>query len=247
MTWPKVSIVTVCYNAEKVVERTIKSIIDQTYENIEFVVIDGLSKDGTISILNNYRPYISKLIIERDKSNYDAMNKGYRVSTGDYIWFMNAGDCIYSSDTLKKVMTIANNQDFIYGDAVIVSESGLKRPWHKKKPKADIISWKSFLYGMVICHQSMIVKKNLVSEFKLNPWKISSDLDWTIRLLKKCSSYLDTGFPLCRYLEGGISAQNRWLSVYERYKICTSHFGLIPALIAQFAILFNVFQKGRLD
>ena len=89
---PKISLVTVCKNSEKYIERTIRSIIDQNYENLEYIVIDGGSTDGTLDIINSYRNNISKFISEKDKGIYDAFNKGLKNYTGDIIGFVNSDD-----------------------------------------------------------------------------------------------------------------------------------------------------------
>src|ERR1044071_10024902 len=101
---PTVSIITVVYNGEKELEPTIQSVINQTYPHIEYIVIDGGSRDGTINIINKYRDKISYFISEADKGLYEAMNKGIRVVTGDNLWFMNAGDRVNANDTLEKII-----------------------------------------------------------------------------------------------------------------------------------------------
>lgn len=90
---PKFSIITVTYNAEKVLEDTIQSVISQTYHHIEYIIVDGASKDGTLSIINRYRSRIHTVVSEPDKGLYDAMNKGIALASGDYLCFLNAGDC----------------------------------------------------------------------------------------------------------------------------------------------------------
>ena len=99
----KVTVITVCYNAETGIEKTIQSVIGQTYQNIEYIIIDGGSKDHTLNIVNKYKDRISKVISEPDKGIYDAMNKGILAATGDWINFMNVGDSFFSPDTLSKV------------------------------------------------------------------------------------------------------------------------------------------------
>lgn len=100
---PKFSIITVTYNAEKVLEDTIQSVISQTYHHIEYIIVDGASKDGTISIINRYRPHIHTVVSEPDKGLYDAMNKGIALASGDYLCFLNAGDCFHEDDTLETI------------------------------------------------------------------------------------------------------------------------------------------------
>ncbi|KAA6309028.1 putative glycosyltransferase, partial [termite gut metagenome] len=97
---PKFSIITVTYNARKVLENTIRSVISQTYRNIEYIIIDGASEDDTLSFIGKYRPYIHILVSEPDGGLYEAMNKGIAYATGDYLCFLNAGDGFHAEDTL---------------------------------------------------------------------------------------------------------------------------------------------------
>lgn len=102
---PKFSIITVTYNAEKVLEDTIQSVISQTYHHIEYIIVDGASKDGTLSIINRYRSHIHTVVSEPDKGLYDAMNKGIALASGDYLCFLNAGDCFMRTILYNKWCT----------------------------------------------------------------------------------------------------------------------------------------------
>ena len=101
---PKFSIITVTYNAGKVLEDTIQSVVFQTYRNMEYIIVDGGSKDNTLEVAEKYRNHISQLISEPDKGLYDAMNKGIRLATGNYICFLNAGDELHENETLQKIV-----------------------------------------------------------------------------------------------------------------------------------------------
>ena len=101
---PKFSIITVTYNAAAVLEDTIQSIITQTYKNVEYIIVDGASTDGTLKIIERYRPHIHTVISEKDNGLYDAMNKGLALATGDYVCFLNAGDCLHEDDTLQNMV-----------------------------------------------------------------------------------------------------------------------------------------------
>ena len=116
---PKFSVITVTYNAEKVLEDTIQSVIAQTYHHVEYIIVDGASKDGTLSIIDRYRPRIHTVVSEPDKGLYDAMNKGIALASGDYLCFLNAGDCFHEDDTLQQMVhTINGNElpDVLYGE-----------------------------------------------------------------------------------------------------------------------------------
>lgn len=101
---PKFSIITVTYNAEAVLEDTIQSVISQTYHHVEYIIVDGASKDGTLSIIDRYKDRITRIVSEPDKGLYDAMNKGIRLATGDYLCFLNAGDSFHEDDTLQQMV-----------------------------------------------------------------------------------------------------------------------------------------------
>ena len=124
---PKFSIITVTYNAEAVLEDTIQSVISQTYHHVEYIIVDGASKDSTLSIIDRYRDRITRIVSEPDKGLYDAMNKGIRLATGDYLCFLNAGDSFHEDDTLQQmVRSISGNElpDVLYGETELVDKEG---------------------------------------------------------------------------------------------------------------------------
>lgn len=122
---PKISVITVCYNAENSIEKTIESVLNQNYSNIEYIIIDGKSTDNTKNILRKYRDKITKIISEPDSGLYDAMNKGLLLATGDYVNFMNAGDIFCDNNVIKDVIEKYNSSaDVIYGNAVVINPNG---------------------------------------------------------------------------------------------------------------------------
>ena len=143
---PKFSVITVTYNAEKVLEDTIQSVIAQTYHHVEYIIVDGASKDGTLSIIDRYRPRIHTVVSEPDKGLYDAINKGIALASGDYLCFLNAGDCFHEDDTLQQMVhTINGNElpDVLYGETAIVDE---KRHFQRMRRLSapEVLTWKSF-------------------------------------------------------------------------------------------------------
>lgn len=118
---PKITIVTVCYNTVNIIEETIQSVLEQNYPNIEYIIIDGGSKDGTLDIIKKYESHITKFISESDKGIYDAMNKGIALSTGEWINFMNAGDVFANESVIKDVFshTISGNIGLVYGNVLM--------------------------------------------------------------------------------------------------------------------------------
>lgn len=239
----KLSIITITYQAEKFLERTIQSILDQGHRSaIEYVVVDGASKDGTLALIEKYRSHIDQLISEKDQGIYDAMNKGLQVVNGEYVLFLNAGDTFVSKNTLDNIIAaLDKNPDILAGDAMFVNmegeEIGLRSVVTPHQIPAAL-TWKSFKKGMVICHQSFIVKRDIAPRFNLE-YQLSSDIDWEIKCLKLSQNTMLLPEPICRYLMGGASVQNLKKSWEERFLVMQSHFGLIPTLFAHAWIILR--------
>ncbi|HRE40269.1 MAG TPA: glycosyltransferase family 2 protein [Ignavibacteria bacterium] len=234
----KVSIITVTYNAGKFLQETINSIKNQTYKNIEYIIIDGKSKDDTLKIVEENKNVISNFISEKDNGIYDAMNKGLNMATGDYVWFINAGDEIYDDYTLEKTMNLSNDADAFYGDVLYINEEkeSLGTRTLKKPPK--VLSWKNFINGMVVSHQSIIVKKDLCIGF--NPdYKYCADLDWMIGSLKNCNKIINTEMILSKFLIGGFSKENIIPSNKERIKILKKYFSYTEILKSHIDLSFK--------
>lgn len=238
MSQPKVSIITVTYNAGDLLLNTLESIKSQTYKNIEYVIVDGKSTDNTIDIIKKNEKFISKWISETDKGLYDAMNKGVGLASGDYIWFINAGDEIYSKDTLEKIFADSKDADAYYGDVQYIDEDGkdLGTRTLKKPPKT--LSWDDFKNGMVVSHQSIILRKKYAAKYNLD-YKYCADLDWMIRSLKKCKTIVNTNLILSKFLIGGYSKENIIPSNKERFKILTKHFSLSKVLLSHIDLSFK--------
>ena len=183
---PKFSIITVTYNAGAVLEDTIQSVITQTYRNVEYIIVDGDSKDHTLDIINRYREHIHTLVSEPDKGLYDAMNKGIRLATGDYLCFLNAGDELHEDDTLQlMVHSITGTElpDVLYGETAIVDEEGHFLRMRRLSAPEDL-NWKSFKDGMLVCHQAFFPRRELAEPYDLR-YRFSADFDWCIRIMKK--------------------------------------------------------------
>ncbi len=229
---PKFSVITVTYNAEKVLEDTLQSVISQTYRHVEYIIVDGASKDGTIKIIDKYRERIHTVVSEPDKGLYDAMNKGIALATGDYLCFLNAGDSFHEDDTLQQMVhSIKGNElpDILYGETAIVDQQNhFLRMRRLSAP--EVLSWKSFKQGMLVCHQAFFAKRDLVEPYDLN-YRFSSDFDWCIRVMKKAQTLHNTHLTIIDYLEEGLTTQNHKASLRERFRIMTKHYGLVSTII----------------
>ena len=235
---PKLSVITIVYNNVKDIERTMLSVLNQSYPHIEYIIIDGASTDGTKKIIDQYRDQLAQYISEKDNGIYDAMNKGLSLATGDYLLFMNSGDEIYSTDTVKEVFAAAPGADIYYGETEMYDEG-----WHslgqRRHEAPETFNWKSFKHGMSISHQAIYVKRSLAGPYDLQ-YQYSADIDWIIRVAKKASSIINTHTYVAKYLTGGISKQKHIESLKERFRIFSKYYGLLPNLFNHLAIAFNL-------
>lgn len=229
---PKFTIITVTYNAEKVLEDTIQSVVSQTYKNIEYILVDGASTDKTLNIVNKYRNHLHTVISEPDKGLYDAMNKGIRLATGNYLCFLNAGDTFHKNDTLQQMIySIPPNElpDILYGETEIVDNEGhFVRMRRLSAPQK--LTWKSFRKGMLVCHQAFFVRHTLVEPYD-PAYRFSSDFDWCIRMMKKAHIIHNTHLILIDYLEEGVTTQNHKASLKERFRIMVKYYGWSSTII----------------
>lgn len=227
MKQPIISVITVVYNGANTLGQTISSVRAQTWPHIQYIIVDGGSKDATLSIIHENAAHISKWISEKDKGLYDAMNKGLAMATGDYVFFLNADDQFYANDVLEKMIQSAPDADVLYGDVMIINEAGTeiglrsKRTPHKL-PKS--LTWKSLKHGMVVSHQAFLVKRSIASLYDLQ-YKIASDIDWMISTLRKARYIYNTGLIVSRFRTGGTSKQRQQLAWKERYQILSNHYG----------------------
>ena len=243
---PKFSIITVTYNAEKVLEDTIQSVIFQTYRNVEYIIVDGASKDHTLDIVNKYHNRINKVISKPDKGLYDAMNKGIQLATGDYLCFLNAGDKFHDSETLQKVVHTLKGQelpDVIYGETAIVDEEGHFLHMRRLSTPAHL-NWKSFKQGMLVCHQAFFVNRELAINHLYDlQYRFSADFDWCIRIMKKAKCLHNTRLTLIDYLNEGMTTKNHKASLKERFCIMAKHYGLISTILHHGWFVIRLFYK----
>ena len=234
----KLSVITVTYNAEKTLERTLKSVQGQTYPHLEHLIVDGASHDGTVKLIRKYAEEKANLqnmgdeeqklrwISEPDRGLYDAMNKAIGIASGDYLCFLNAGDTFFAPNTVERMMHSLNAEnlpDILYGETAIVNDKGTFLHMRRlKAPKR--LTWKSFKQGMLVCHQAFIVKRELAEPYDLS-YRFSSDVDWCIRMMKKTSSIHNTRLTLINYLNEGMTTANRKASLKERYRIMAKYYG----------------------
>jgi glycosyltransferase involved in cell wall biosynthesis len=235
------TIITITYNAEQFLERTIQSILAQSDQNFEYIIIDGKSKDGTLAIAEKYKSRVNKLISEPDKGLYDAMNKGLKNATGDFVWFMNAGDEINDKDAVSRIaQSVTQETDVLYGDTFFVDNEGniqgLRSEITPHRLPKDL-KWQDMKLGMLVCHQAFIARKSIAPLYMEN--NLSADVDWEIECLKRANKVQYLDFVVSKYLTGGVSNQQLKRSLLDRYEVLKKHFGLVGSISAHVQILFR--------
>ena len=206
------SIITVVRNAFIELQTTIESIRYQTFEDFEYIVIDGNSTDGTKQLIHDNKDLIDIWISEKDRGVYDAMNKGLLLANGEYIIFMNAGDTFVNNDTLSNIRTYleATYADVVYGNNYLLFNDSYKK---LKYPNTMSKSWK----GMPFSHQAAFFKKEAVLTHPFETNSIISDYIQVTKLYDKGYLFMYIPLPICVYEVGGLSDKKRRQSIYERW------------------------------
>lgn len=247
MQKPLITIITVTFNAAGVIEKTMKSLKEQTFKDFEHLVIDGASTDSTLPLINQCALHQTRILSEPDKGLYDAMNKGLNLAKGEFILYLNAGDAFHSPVTLLHYYEKAlEGKDIIYGDTIIVDKAGNKiSDRHLKAP--ECLSPKSFAKGMTICHQAFMVKKDLTCPYDLS-YKFSADYDWCAKAIKKADSSkcVNLNEIVIDYLDNGLTDNNKKKSLKERFEIMRKHYGLPLTLFNHFTFIFRALKRGKI-
>lgn len=227
-----ISVITVCYNAEQTIERTLRSVAEQTYKSIEYIVIDGKSRDNTLALVGQYTPE-AHILSEPDRGIYDAMNKGLERARGEYVWFMNAGDAFFSKDTIADVVgqmqSLGQLPDIVYGDTMLIDSGGEHLGLRRLRPPRQL-SADSFKAGMLVCHQAFVCRRSLAPSYDLR-YRYSADVDWCIRAMYHAKSYLFIPQPIACYLSEGTTTKHRFASLGERFDVMRRHYGLPTTLL----------------
>jgi glycosyltransferase involved in cell wall biosynthesis len=235
---PTLSVITVVYNNAADIERTLLSVINQTYPNIEYIVIDGASTDGTLQIIEKYTNKIAKLISEPDKGIYDAMNKGLALATGDYVIFMNSADEFYSAETVANVFAAAPDADIYYGETEMIGANNENLGQRRHKAPENF-TWRDFKYGMSISHQAIYIKRSLVKSYDPK-YQLSADIDWILYAAKKAKTIVNVHQYVAKYKVGGMSKHKHRQSLMERFDIMKRYYGLVPTIFNHTIIALNL-------
>ena len=231
----KISIITVVYNSEKYIRRTIESIVGQDYPGVEYIVIDGKSKDTTMQIVNEYRDRIAVVVSEPDKGLYDAMNKGLRLATGSYVLYINSGDALSSPTLLSDIFNnVPADSDVIYGDTQITDEDGNILHNRRHRPPEQL-SWRDYKRGMLVCHQSFIAKRTLCDEYDTQ-YRYAADFDWCLNILLKSRVVTNYGKDISLFMDGGQTKRTIVPGLKERYRIMCKYYGKAKATFWNFIL-----------
>jgi len=247
-----ISIITVCYNSVDELPATIQNILTQSSKQFEYIIVDGASKDGTLEVIEqtelaiqngeylDVKPNQFKWISQPDKGLYDAMNKALELATGDFVWFINAGDKLFDSRSVQTVQDAYLSKpscDVLYSQALVIDENDqIIGERHKRAPIE--MNFRSLLNGLVVSHQAIVVKRSLAPQYNLK-YRISADYDWVCRILRR--SQLNVYIPgnIALFQTGGLSSQKRSQSWCERYSIMRVHFGWFKTIMAHILIILK--------
>lgn len=200
---PLITIVTIVFNGEKFLEKTIQSVINQTYDNVEYIIIDGGSTDGTLEVIKRYEHAIDYWVSEKDGGIYDAMNKGIALTSGQCINFMNAGDWLFKTETLQNIFTSLEGVDIAYGNHEVRYASGRKRLGQAGNIR-DM--WK----GSQFCHQAVFVNSQYQKANNFNMGtKIAADFEFFYSSKKNGAKFKHIPQTVCSLQAGGVSDKVR--------------------------------------
>ena len=256
----KFTIITCTYNAADVIKPTLDSILNQTWGQIEHLIIDGASKDDTVKVAEAYRQrsleeeteHDVRIISEPDRGLYDAMNKGIQRATGQYVLFLNAGDTFPSADTLELVAeSVGEGEEppaVLYGDTDVVDDEG-RFLRHRRLSPPRRLTWRSFMKGMLVCHQAFYARTDLT---KATPYdlhyRFSADVDWCIRIMRLARRrrlpMRNVGAVVVNFLDGGMTTTNHRASLKERFHVMAHHYGFVPTVIMHaWFVVRSLFKK----
>ncbi len=242
----RVSVITVCYNATDTIESTITSVLNQSYSNIQYIIIDGNSTDDTMDIVNKYANKISKIVSESDKGLYDAINKGIALADGEVIGILNADDVFFDNSTIAKIMThfeYDTNLKSVIGDIAFIKNNKILRYYSSK-----YWSTLSFRFGIMPPHPSFYCRRDLFIKYGnyRTDFKIAADFELLLRfiLIKKVNyKYINNIIVLMK--PGGLSTKNLFSQVIitnELLNACKLNGFYTNRILISFRFFFKAFQ-----
>ncbi|MEI6752102.1 MAG: glycosyltransferase family 2 protein [Paludibacter sp.] len=238
MDKPRFSIITVNLNDRIGLENTIQSVINQTYQNFEFIIIDGASIDGSIEIIKQYSDRITYWVSEKDKGIYNAMNKGIVKAFGEYCFFLNSRDVLHDDNVLQKIADAHITEDIVFGD--IIKTYDQKNDYVKYERKISLY----YLSYTTIWHQASLIKTELFNNLGLynENFKIASDWDFWLKsiIVNKCS-YKYLAFPFSIFDTTGVGSDKKYIhiSMNEKKEIFLFYFSSLQYYFFQYLRRFE--------
>ncbi len=216
----EISIITICFNYENGIESTILSVINQTYKNIQYIIVDGGSTDGTLDIINKYKDNIDVFVSEPDDGIFDAMNKGLKYATGTWVNFMNAGDTFYEFDTLRKIFEFSDysNSGVIYGSKF----------WAGKIYQPTKLSTLKY-GGLMACHQSILYNRKICGEelYYKTKHKHYGDIELTRRLYIKKITFQKVDTVIANFEGEGFSSNISSAARIAKFDYLIANYGFL--------------------
>ncbi len=242
----KVSVITVCYNAEEFIENAINSVLNQIYENIEYIIIDGASTDNTVPIITKYKSRIGFFLSEPDSGMYEAMNKGIKAATGDILYFLNSDDVFYDKYVIENVVKMFKKNidaDLIYGPIIIkdpITNESFMKPH-------NYITKSFFIYDC-ICQQGIFYKTDIFKKCGHfdTTYKIVGDYEWILRAFYKYNVKRQYyGNIITIFRNGGMSNSDEFSNIHdiERQRVMKDYFNKFNI----FKYNFILFSKRMLQ
>ncbi len=225
------SIVTVTWNAAKVIVPTLQSVREQTCKDYEYLVIDGASSDETLTLVRDADIAGTRIFSEPDRGLYDAMNKAIDRAEGQYLIWLNAGDRFAAPDSLARLAACATGlPGVIYGQTQLVDATGrVVGMRHLTAPRT--LTADSFKQGMLVCHQAFVARRDLMPHYNLQ-YRFSADYDWCIRVLQASDRNTYCGDePVISFLTDGLTDKYHKKSLMERFSIMCHHYGTLPTIL----------------
>jgi len=218
----KLSIITINFNNHLGLSQTINSVKEQSFQDYEWIVIDGSSTDGSKELIEQYSNHFSFWCSEPDKGIYHAMNKGIDHATGEWLLFLNSGDCLYSLDTLEKVFEQNFSEDVIYGDRVIIQND--KEIINRYPDTLGL----DFFYHYFLCHQATFYRRELFESCRYDEsYAIAGDWAFFIDLMFKGKTFKHIDIPIVLYDNNGISSQYSEKQIAEINRVRNEKFPVI--------------------
>lgn len=239
MSAPVISVITVVYNGGQAIERTVRSVLEQTYENVQYIIVDGGSTDGTLAAIESYRDRIHQIVSERDHGIYDAMNKGIALASGDYVCFMNCGD-VFSSDRVLMELKryLQQGTGVVYSDVLVHDAGGNVRLQRCRRPE-------DFWKGTPFCHQAALFCMGSQKKFFDERYKLAADYKYALSYVKDGASFRQHEGVIAHYDGSGVSSENSLAAAREMYCIARESFDLSILQHAYYwAKLLRRFFKG---